>query len=93
MAGRHFACTFPSAAKQDPSVDHHRARRKATDPGSGLGQPMLWTVNYGKGRVFVTALGHDAEAMKSAGFVATLTRGTKWAATGDVSIPLPDELR
>lgn len=62
-------------------------------PGPGLNQPMLWTVNYGKGRVFVTALGHDADAMKSAGFVATLTRGTEWAATGDVSIPLPDELR
>ena len=62
-------------------------------PGPGLDQPMLWTVNYGKGRVFVTALGHDSDAMKSAGFVATLTRGTEWAATGDVSIPLPDELK
>ena len=54
---------------------------------------MLWTVNYGKGRVFVTALGHDTDAMKSAGFVATLTRGTEWAATGDVSIPVPAELK
>jgi hypothetical protein len=62
-------------------------------PGTGLAQPMLWTVNYGKGRVFVTALGHDPDAMKSAGFVATLTRGAEWAATGDVSIPLPAELR
>jgi len=62
-------------------------------PGPGLDQPMLWTVNYGKGRVFATALGHDSDAMRRAGFVATLTRGTEWAATGDVSIPLPDELR
>jgi len=54
---------------------------------------MLWTVDYGKGRVFVTALGHDPDAMKSAGFAATLTRGTEWAATGDVSIPLPDAIR
>ncbi|HLN04570.1 MAG TPA: ThuA domain-containing protein [Bryobacteraceae bacterium] len=75
--------------------DHSRygPAEKQPIPGSGLDQPMLWTVNYGKGRVFVTALGHDAEAMKTAGFVATLTRGTEWAATGDVSIPLPDELR
>jgi uncharacterized protein len=62
-------------------------------PGPGLDQPMLWTVNYGKGRVFVTALGHDSDAMTGAGFVATFTRGTEWAATGDVSTPLPDELK
>jgi hypothetical protein len=41
----------------------------------------------------VTALGHDAAAMKSAGFIATLTRGTEWAATGNVTIPVPDELK
>lgn len=75
--------------------DHARYRpaEKQLTPGPGLNQPMLWTVNYGKGRVFVTALGHDSDAMQSAGFVATLTRGTEWAATGDVSIPLPDELK
>lgn len=73
--------------------DHARYKpgEKQPLPGPGLDQPVLWTVNYGKGRVFVTALGHDSDAMKSAGFVATLTRGTEWAATGDVSIPLPDE--
>jgi uncharacterized protein len=75
--------------------DHARYKpgEKQPIPGTGLDQPMLWTVNYGKGRVFVTALGHDADAMKSAGFAASLTRGTEWAATGDVSIPLPAELR
>lgn len=54
--------------------------------GRGLDQPMLWTVNYGSGRVFVTALGHDPDAMKSAGFIATFTRGTEWAATGNVTL-------
>jgi uncharacterized protein len=75
--------------------DHSRYKpgEKQPVPGPGLDQPMLWTVNYGKGRVFVTALGHDPDAMKSAGFVATLTRGAEWAATGDVSIPLPEDLR
>jgi len=38
-------------------------------------------------------MGHDADAMKSAGFAATLTRGAEWAATGEVTIPLPAELR
>ena len=75
--------------------DHSRYKpgEKQPIPGPGLDQPMLWTVNYGKGRVFVTALGHDPDAMKSAGFVATLTRGAEWAATGKVSIPLVEELR
>ena len=73
--------------KPDASGLHSRHPKNA--PGAGLNVPMLWTVNYGKGRVFVTALGHDPEAMKSAGFIATYTRGTEWAATGAVTIPLP----
>jgi hypothetical protein len=75
--------------------DHSRYTPNQRQPvaGPGLNQPMLWTVNYGGGRVFVTALGHDAETMKSAGFIATFTRGTEWAATGNVTIPLPAELK
>jgi type 1 glutamine amidotransferase len=75
--------------------DHARYKpgEKQPIPGPGLNQPMLWTVNYGNGRVFATALGHDPDAMKSAGFVATLARGAEWAATGNVTIPLQDELK
>jgi type 1 glutamine amidotransferase len=47
----------------------------------------------GSGRIFVTAMGHDADAMKLPGFIATLTRGAEWAATGEVTIPLVEELR
>jgi len=52
-------------------------------------EPVLWTVRYGKGRVFVTLLGHDAAAMKCPGFQTTLARGCEWAATGKVTQPLP----
>ena len=71
--------------------DHSRYKpdEKQPLPGRGLDQPMLWTVNYSRGRVFVTALGHDPDAMKYAGFIATLTRGTEWAATGGVTLPPP----
>jgi type 1 glutamine amidotransferase len=62
-------------------------------PGAGLDQPMLWTVKYGSGRVFVTALGHDAAAMLGAGFLSTLQRGSEWAATGKVTVPIPAELQ
>lgn len=75
--------------------DHARypASEKQPIPGPGIDEPMLWTVNYGNGRVFVTALGHDADAMRSAAFCVTLARGAEWAATGNVTIPLPDELK
>lgn len=66
--------------------DHslYRPNEKQAIPGAGLNQPMLWTVDYGKGRVFATALGHDPDAMKSEVFRVTLARGTEWAATGGV---------
>ncbi len=75
--------------------DHSRYKPGEKQPISGAGadEPMLWTVKYGSGRVFSTALGHDAAAMQSVGFAATLTRGTEWAATGEVTIPLPAELQ
>jgi type 1 glutamine amidotransferase len=59
--------------------------------GTGEHEPMIWTVRYGKGRVFHTPMGHDLEAMRCVGFVATLQRGTEWAATGQVTLPLPKD--
>jgi hypothetical protein len=57
--------------------------------GSGDHEPMIWTVTYGKGRVFHTPMGHDLDGMRCVGFMATLQRGSEWAATGKVTIPLP----
>jgi type 1 glutamine amidotransferase len=61
--------------------------------GTGKDEPLIWTLQYGVGRVFQTALGHDVKAMQGAGFQATLARGTEWAATGQVTIPPPADLR
>ena len=52
-------------------------------------EPILMTISYGKGRIFHTTMGHDAVAMNDVGFVTTLNRGTEWAATGKVTIPVP----
>ncbi len=74
--------------------DHklYNGKSNQTIPGPGLDQPMLWTVRFGSGRVFVTALGHDPAAMNSAGFISSFERGSEWAATGKVAIPVPAEL-
>jgi type 1 glutamine amidotransferase len=74
--------------------DHSLYQGKASQPvpGAGLNQPMLWTVDYGKGRVFVTALGHDAATDQTPAFAVTFTRGAEWAATGSVTLPIPPEL-
>ncbi|MDX1928074.1 MAG: family 16 glycoside hydrolase [Pirellulaceae bacterium] len=59
---------------------------KATG-GTGEHEPMLMAINFGKGRVFHTTLGHDTVAMSGAGFQVTLQRGTEWCATGEVTQP------
>lgn len=60
-------------------------------PGTKTHEPMIFTISYGKGRVFHTPLGHDIGAMNCAGFQATVERGTEWAATGKVSQELPKD--
>jgi uncharacterized protein len=59
--------------------------------GSGENEPMLMAIAYEKGRVFHTTLGHSDVAMKCAGFQTTFARGTEWAATGKVTIPVPSD--
>ncbi len=59
--------------------------------GTKAHEPMIWTIAYGKGRVFHTPLGHDVNAMRCVGFLTTLGRGTEWAATGKVTLPIPAE--
>ena len=59
--------------------------------GNGHHEPMLMAIDFGKGRVFHTAIGHDAQQCKSVAFIVTLQRGTEWAATGKVTQALPKD--
>jgi type 1 glutamine amidotransferase len=52
-------------------------------------EPMMMTIDYGKGRVFHTPMGHGNDSQECVGFITTLQRGTEWAATGGVETPLP----
>jgi type 1 glutamine amidotransferase len=62
--------------------------------GTGANEPMIWAIPYGKGRVFTTVMGHamgdDITAIRCIGFRTVMLRGTEWAATGQVTIPIPD---
>jgi hexosaminidase len=66
--------------------------------GSGRHEPVLWTVAWGRGRIFVTTMGHAGNdpalrySMECAGFQETLLRGAEWAATGAVTRPAPRDM-
>ena len=59
--------------------------------GTGDHEPVLWVIPYGKGRVFTTVLGHGVPGTQCVGFVTTFLRGTEWAASGEVTIPVPED--
>jgi type 1 glutamine amidotransferase len=54
-------------------------------------EPMIMTLSYGKGRIFHTPMGHGNDSQECVGFIASLQRGTEWAATGSVTSPLPTD--
>lgn len=59
--------------------------------GTGRHEPMIFTIDYGKGRVFHTPMGHDDISVSGVGFITTFTRGVEWAATGKVTQPIPED--
>lgn len=52
----------------------------ATGLSKGDTMPVVWTKNWGEGRVFYLALGHDAKACGQEIFGTLLLRGALWAA-------------
>jgi type 1 glutamine amidotransferase len=65
---------------------------KTKDPkNTGKDEPMIWVSMYGKGRVVEDAMGHDVEAMQSAGFKTLMIRCVEWAGTGKATYEGPAE--
>lgn len=63
----------------------------AESPVTGRHEPMIFTVRYGTGRVFHTPMGHAEYSQACVGFITTLQRGAEWAATGEVTLPIPKD--
>lgn len=62
--------------------------------GTGESEPMALTLEYGKGRIFHTPLGHvwpgsadQRASINDPQFKILVARGTEWAATGAVTLP------
>ena len=79
------AATVSDTSSQSTTPSPARGKMPHLDMNpTGKDEPVLWTVHYGQGRTFYTALGHDAKAMEVPGFATTFVRGVEWAASGTV---------
>ncbi len=82
--------------QRGPAADMHILATAYSDKakgGTGTNEPMIWTIPYGKGRVFTTVMGHvgggDLTSIQDPGFQTVVARGAEWAATGKVTLPIP----
>jgi hypothetical protein len=64
--------------------------------GTEMHEPMVWWAKFGEGRVVTTSMGHlwvgdkTFDALHCVGFQTILARSTEWAATGKVTIAIPE---
>jgi type 1 glutamine amidotransferase len=61
-------------------------------PGMGEEHPVAWAVEYGEGRSVSIGIGHSARSIGHPAFRALFPRSAEWAATGAVTIPVPEDL-
>lgn len=82
---------FPRGAAEDITVLSF-----AKDPAAGRNWPVEWLVQYGKGWVYNSSLGHlwkgetYPDSYRCVGFQTTLIRTVEWLARGKVSYAVPD---
>jgi type 1 glutamine amidotransferase len=58
--------------------------------GTGRDEPMILALEpFSKGRVYHTPMGHGDYSQMCVAYITLLQRGTQWAATGQVTIPVP----
>lgn len=71
-------------------------KAKAGNKASGVHEPCLWWIPYGEGRVVTNLTGHlwknqkELDTFYCVGMRVMMQRCCEWAATGKVTIPIPD---
>ena len=66
---------------------------KSAEDGHMIMEDAVFVREIGKGRTFYTILGHDERALFNTGLKSLLLRATEWAATGDVTLSIPQDLK
>lgn len=64
-----------------------------TMAGMAKENPLVWTAQYGKGRVYCISVGHGPDTLQYAGVTTLITRGTEWAASGKVTVPVQEDAK
>jgi len=61
--------------------------------GTSRQEPILFTITYGKGKIFHSVMGHADknyyDPVRCEGFLTTLLRGAEWVISGEVTQPVP----
>lgn len=90
-----LASAFDASASYEPKLagpkyppELYSPDKLKTMQGMDEEHPQVWTVEYGKGRVFCISLGHGPDTLLYDGVKGLLARGAEWAATGEVTIPV-----
>lgn len=68
------------------------AYSRPEEGGTGLFEPALLVNRWGDGRMFHTIMGHDNVSLENPWHALLLQRGTEWAATGQVTVPVPADM-
>jgi type 1 glutamine amidotransferase len=95
-----LATAHDAASAYDPRLTGPKYPAAAYTPeklkamkGIDADHPQVWTADYGKGRVFSITLGHDEVSLHFQPLQTLILRGTEWAATGKVTLPVLEEAK
>jgi len=86
------AYSYKYAGPKYPPADFTPQKLRAM-PGMDQDNALVWTSQYGKGRVYCFTLGHGPDTLQYDAVTSLLVRGAEWAASGRVTIPLKDKAR
>lgn len=95
-----LATAYESADMYEPAKagpkyppEKYTDEKLAAMEGMNAENPVVWTVEYGEGRVFCITMGHGPDALQFEGTRGLVVRGTEWAATGNVSVAVEKSMR